>query len=71
VVESVGSEYQGRVTVVAVDAAVDPESARELGGFAVPLLVAIGLATGLRWPLVGLGGALLALAFLDLARRPR
>jgi hypothetical protein len=124
-VESVGSEYQGRVAVVTVDAAVDPESARALGGFVVPLLVAlrdgrpvarklgaagaadvravfeaslggapaapsrlsplerslraltglglvaIGLATGPRWLLVGLGGALLVLAFLDLARRPR
>ena len=124
-VESVGSEYQGRVAVVAVDAAVDRESALALGAFAVPLLVAlrdgrevarklgaagasdvravfgaalgegpaapsglsplerslralagsglvaIGLATGPRWLLIGLGGVLLVLAFLDLARRPR
>ena len=117
--ESVGSEYQGRVTVVAVDASDDPETARALGAFAVPLLVAlldgrerarrvgaatasdvravyaaalgegpvptadlppaerflralaglglvaVGLASGPRWLLVGLGGALLALAVLS------
>jgi hypothetical protein len=108
-----------------VDAADDPEGARALGAFAVPLLVAlrdgrevsrrlgaqgagdvrsvfeealggvgvepsglsrverslralagvglvaVGLATGPRWLLVGLGGVVLALAFADLVRRPR
>lgn len=39
--ESVGSEYQGRVAVVSVNAADDPEGARALGAFAVPLLVAL------------------------------
>lgn len=39
--ESVGSEYQGRVRLVPVDAAVDPEGARALGAFVVPLLVAL------------------------------
>jgi hypothetical protein len=41
VAESVGSEYQGRVRLVPVDAAVDPEGARALGAFVVPLLVAL------------------------------
>jgi thioredoxin-like negative regulator of GroEL len=40
VVESVDSEYQGRVQLVRVDAAEDPDGARALGGFLVPLLVA-------------------------------
>ena len=39
--ESVDSEYQGRVTLVRVDAAEDPDGARALGTFAVPLLVAL------------------------------
>lgn len=39
--ESVGSEYQGRVTLVPIDAAVDPEGARALRAYAVPLLVAL------------------------------
>ena len=121
--ESVDSEYQGRVALVRVDAAVDPDAARALGTFAVPLLVAlrdggeharklgaanaaevravfeaalgnaavpdpglsrkeralrllsglglvaIGLATGLRWVLVGLGVALVFLAVHDRLRR--
>jgi hypothetical protein len=108
-----------------VDAAVDPDGARALGAFAVPLLVAlrdgrevsrrlgatgaaevrsifeaalggvavglsglsrgerslralaglglvaVGLATGPRWLLVSLGAVVLALAFVDLVRRPR
>ena len=41
VLESVDSEYQGRVALVRVDAAVDPDAARALGTFAVPLLVAL------------------------------
>jgi thioredoxin-like negative regulator of GroEL len=125
VLESVGSEYEGRVAVVGVDAANDPDDARALGAFAVPLLVAlrdgrevsrrlgaagaadvraifeaalggapvghsrlsrserslrvlaglglaaVGLATGPRWLLVGLGTAVLALGAADLFRRPR
>ena len=117
--ESVDSEYQGRVRLVRVDAAEDPDGARALGTFAVPLLVAlrdgqerarklgaatvaevravfeaalgnvpaadsglsrneralrllaglglvaIGLATGPRWLLVGLGVALVFLAVHD------
>jgi hypothetical protein len=41
VAESVGSEYQARVEVVRVDATIEPEDARALGAFAVPLLVAL------------------------------
>jgi len=41
VVESVDSQYQGRVTLVRVDAAEDPDTARALGTLAVPLLVAL------------------------------
>ena len=117
--ESVDSEYQGRVRLVRVGAAEDPGDARALGTFAVPLLVAlrdgqerarklgaatapevravfeaalgnapaadsglsrneralrllaglglvaIGLATGPRWVLVGLGVALVLLAVHD------
>lgn len=123
--ESVGSEYDGRVAVVPVNAADHPDEARALGAFAVPLLVAlrdgrevsrrlgatgpadvrsvfeaalggvgmepsrlsrverslralaglglaaVGLATGPRWLLVGLGAVVLALAFADLVRRAR
>ena len=121
--ESVDSEYQGRVVLVRVDAAEDPDTARALGAFAVPLLVAlrdgreharwlgsvtaaevravfeaalgnapvpapglswneralrllaglglvtIGLATGPRWVLVGLGVTLVFLAVHDLVFR--
>jgi thioredoxin-like negative regulator of GroEL len=123
VLESVDSEYQGRVALVRVDAAEEPDAARALGAFAVPLLVAlrdgqeharrlgaataaevravfeaalaagpappagvsrneralrllaglglvvIGLATGPRWLLVGLGIALVFLAVHDLVFR--
>jgi hypothetical protein len=41
VLESVDSEYQGRVAVVRIDAAEDPDGARGLGAFVVPLLVAL------------------------------
>ena len=39
--ESVDSEYQGRVVLVRIDAAEDPDGARALSAFAVPLLVAL------------------------------
>jgi thioredoxin-like negative regulator of GroEL len=41
VLESVDSEYLDRVALVRVDAAEDPDIARALGAFAVPLLVAL------------------------------
>jgi len=41
VLESVDSEYQGRVRLVRVDAAEDPDGALALRAFAVPLLVAL------------------------------
>ena len=117
--ESVDSEYRDRVTLVRVDAAEDPDTARALGALAVPLLVAlhdgreharklgsadagdvravfeaalgnapvagpgvsrteralrllaglglvvVGLATGPRWVLVGLGAGLVLLAVHD------
>lgn len=117
--ESVDSEYRDRVTLVRVDAAEDPDTARALGALAVPLLVAlrdghehvrklgaadtgdvravfeaalgnapvaglgvsrteralrllaglglvvVGLATGPRWVLVGLGAGLVLLAVYD------
>jgi hypothetical protein len=43
-------------------------SLRALAGLG---LVAVGLATGPRWLLVSLGAVVLALAFVDLVRRPR